>query len=517
MMMPSEVYDLLVVGGGINGVAIARDAAGRGLRVLLCEQGDLASATSSASSKLIHGGLRYLEHGAFRLVREGLAEREVLLRMAPHLVRPLRLVLPHGPGARPRWMLRAGLALYDRLGGARTLPATQRVDLRRDPFGAPLREGVRRGFAYSDCRTDDARLTVVSARDAMLRGAEIVTRSTFAAARREAAHWRAVLRDRGGTSREVASRILVNAAGPWVRDVLARSGLSSRARLRLVKGSHIVVPRLYDGEQAYLLQNDDRRIVFVIPFERDWSLVGTTELPFEGDPGAAEISAEEIAYLCRAVARWFKSPPLPADGVWSYTGVRPLYENGAHGAAAVSRDYVFDLDAEGPPALSIFGGKLTTHRRLAEHALARLASHLPACGPPWTSGSVLPGGDTLPAGGIAALAGDLTRHYPFLDPRTGDRLARSYGGDAYRILGEAKNAAALGRAFGQGFSEAELRWLVEHEWARTAADVLWRRSKLGLRMTPQEARDVAGFLARQPASPPPQAPAPAIPVPPGHR
>lgn len=514
-MPPSELYDLLVVGGGINGVAIARDAAGRGLRVLLCEQGDLASATSSASSKLIHGGLRYLEHAAFRLVCEGLAEREVLLRMAPHLVQPLRLVLPHGPAARPRWMLRAGLALYDRLDGARTLPAAKPVDLRRDPFGAPLREGVRRGFAYSDCRTDDARLTIVSARDAMLRGAEIMTRWAFTAARREAAYWRVVLRDHDGTSREVAVRILVNAAGPWVPDVLARSGLSSRARLRLVKGSHIVVPRLYDGEQAYLLQNDDRRIVFVIPFERDWSLVGTTELPFADDPGSAEISAEEIAYLCRAVARWFHSPPRPADVVWSYAGVRPLYEDCARSAAALSRDYVLELDVAGPPALSIFGGKLTTHRRLAEHALAKLAPHLPACGPPWTAGSVLPGGDTLPGGGIAALAGDLMRHYPFLDPLTADRLARSYGGDAYRILGEAQSAAALGRAFGQGLSETELCWLVEHEWARTAADVLWRRSKLGLRLTPEEVRDVAGFLARQPAWPP-QTGVPAIRVPPNH-
>jgi glycerol-3-phosphate dehydrogenase len=493
--VPSEVYDLLIVGGGINGVAIARDAAGRGLRVLLSEQGDLAQATSSASSKLIHGGLRYLEHGAFRLVREGLAEREVLLRMAPHLVRPLRLVLPLGPASRPRWMLRAGLALYDRLGGARTLPASEPVDLRRSPFGAPLRQGVRHGFAYSDCLTDDARLTVVSARDAMLRGARIVTRSALTSARRETGWWRAALRDSDGASTEVAARILINAAGPWVPEVLRRCGLSSRARLRLVKGSHIVVPRLYDGEQAYLLQNDDRRIVFVIPFEGDWSLIGTTELPFAGDPGAAAIGGDEIAYLCRAVAGWFDRPPNPADIVWSYAGVRPLYDDGAARAASVSRDYVLELDAEGPPALSIFGGKLTTHRRLAEHALAKLGRHLPACGPPWTAGSVLPGGDNLPAGGVAALAQDLRRHYPFLDPMTGERLARSYGGDAYGILGEAKDATALGRAFGHGLSEAELRWLAVHEWARTEADVLWRRSKLGLRLAPEEARRFAEFFA----------------------
>ena len=497
----SERVDLLVVGGGINGVGIARDAAGRGLSVLLCERGDLAGATSSASSKLIHGGLRYLEHGAFRLVREGLAEREVLLRMAPHLVHPLRIVLPQGKGARPRWMLRAGLYLYDRLGGARTLPGSDPLDLRHDPLGAPLLDTVRLGFAYSDCRTDDARLTILSARDAALRGAEIATRTALVAARREAGIWRARLRRGDGASREVAARILINAAGPWVCEVLTLAGLTTRARLRLVKGSHIVVPRLYAGDHAYLLQNDDRRIVFVMPFERDYSLIGTTELPFAGDPAEAQITPDEIFYLCRAVARWFKPPPRPEDVVWSYAGVRPLYEDRARNAAAVSRDYVFDLDTRGPPALSIFGGKLTTYRRLAEHALARLAPYLPEAGPPWTAGSVLPGGDGLPAGGIAALATDLSRRYPFLAAATAARLAGSYGGDAYRILGDAPNAAALGRAFGHGMSEAELRWLIDREWARTADDVLWRRTKLGLRMTPEEVRDLTAYMQqRQPRS-----------------
>jgi len=299
----NEDFDLLVIGGGINGVGIARDSAGRGLKVLLCDKGDLAGATSSASSKLIHGGLRYLEHGEFRLVRESLAERAVLLRVAPHLVRPLRLVLPQGAGSRPRWLLRAGLFLYDRLGGAGALPPSQALDLRADPLGAPLLPHVHAGFTYADCLTDDARLTITSARDAVSRGAEIVTRTELAAARREGGRWQATLRRQDGGEREVAARVLVNAAGPWVLDVLARAGLAAKARLRLVKGSHIVVPRLYDGEHAYLLQNDDRRVVFVLPFEGDFSLIGTTELAFTGDPAAARISEAEIAYFCDAVGR----------------------------------------------------------------------------------------------------------------------------------------------------------------------------------------------------------------------
>ncbi len=491
----TESVDLLIVGGGINGVAIARDAAGRGLSVLLCEKGDLAGATSSASSKLIHGGLRYLEHGQFRLVREGLAEREVLLRMAPHLVHPLRLILPLGPGARPRWMVRAGLYLYDRLGGARTLPGTSRLDLDHDSAGAALQGTVRFGFAYSDCRTDDARLTIVSARDAAARGATIMTRTALVAARREADIWRAVLRDGDGRAHEVAARILVNAAGPWAREVLDLAGLTTRARVRLVKGSHIVVAKLYPGDHAYLLQNDDRRIVFVMPFARDYSLIGTTELAFAGDPAEAHATSEETLYLCRAVARWFKAPPGPDDVVWSYAGVRPLYEDRARDAAAVSRDYVLDLDVAGAPALTIFGGKLTTHRRLAEHALARLLPYLPEAGPPWTAGSILPGGDGFPAGGVAALAADLARRYPFLAAATAQRLAESYGSDAYRILGDATSAADLGRAFGPGMTEVELRWLIEREWARTPEDVLWRRTKLGLSATPQEVQELTDYLA----------------------
>jgi glycerol-3-phosphate dehydrogenase len=488
----SEIFDLLVVGGGINGVGIARDAAGRGLKVLLCDKGDLAGATSSASSKLIHGGLRYLEHGQFRLVRESLAEREVLLRMAPHLVHPLRLVLPHGPGSRPRWLLRAGLFLYDRLGGAHTLPAAQALDMRADPAGALLRREVGAGFAYSDCRTDDARLTIAAARDAAAHGADIVPRTALAKARREQGAWWAALQTADGAVREVAARVLVNAAGPWVLDVASRAGLSARAKLRLLKGSHIVVPLLYEGAHGYLLQNDDRRFVFVLPFERDFSLIGTTELPFIGDPAAAQINQEEIAYLCRAVGRWFRPAPVPGDVVWSYAGVRPLYEDRARSAAAVTRDYALEFDAAGPPALSVFGGKLTTFRRLAEHALARLSPFLPGMGPAWTAASVLPGGEGLAPG----FAGDLARRYPFLGEATAARLADAYGSDARRILGDARGAADLGEDFGHGLSEAELRWMIAREWASTADDVLWRRSKLGLRMSAAQAQQVASFLAR---------------------
>ena len=486
----SEVFDLLVVGGGINGVGIARDAAGRGLSVLLSEKGDIAGATSSASSKLIHGGLRYLEHADFRLVREGLAEREVLLRMAPHLVRPLAFVLPQGEGSRPAFLVRLGLFLYDRLGGARSLPGARSINFAEDAAGAPLRETVRSGFVYTDCRTDDARLTVATARDAAARGAEILPRTEFVSARRESGVWRATLQSGDGKLRDIASRILVNAAGPWALDVLARGGLSARAALRLVKGSHIVLPRLYDGEHAYILQNQDRRVCFVIPFERDFSLIGTTELPFAGDPAEASIGEEEVEYLCRAVGRWFRAPPRPADVVWSYAGVRPLYEDRAKSASAVSRDYVLELDTAGAPALSIFGGKLTAYRRLAEHALDRLAPFLPEAGPAWTANSVLAGGEDLLEGGTATLAADLRREHPFLDETTADRLARSYGAEAREIV-----TRDPGRDFGHGLSEAELRWLVENEWARTAEDVLWRRTKLGLRFAPAETQAIADYLA----------------------
>ena len=450
----SEVLDLLIVGGGINGAGIARDAAGRGLRVLLCEKGDLAGATSSASSKMIHGGLRYLEHGAFRLVRESLAEREVLLKTAPHLVRPMRFVLPHGPGLRPRWMVRLGLFLYDRLGGARTLPASAALDLRDGQFGEPLREEVRAGFVYSDCVVDDARLTVANARDAARLGATILTRTELIEARREGGLWRAAFAGADGARQTVSARILVNAAGPWAPEVRDRAGLSGRARLRLIKGSHIVVPRLYAGDHAYLLQNDDRRVVFAIPFERDYTLIGTTEAAVAA-PQVEPVSDAEIAYLCRAVGRWFKRAPALEDVVWRFSGVRPLYDDGAKSAAATSRDYVFELDDNGPPCLSIFGGKLTTYRHLSEAALTRLGPHLPGMGPPWTASAMLP--------------------------------------DDSEVL------AGLGAEFAPGLGTEQIEFLVREEWARTADDILWRRSKLGLTASLEQKAALAFFLSSRAA------------------
>jgi glycerol-3-phosphate dehydrogenase len=454
----SEIVDLLVIGGGINGVGIARDAAGRGLKVVLCEKGDLASATSSASSKMIHGGLRYLEHGAFRLVRESLAEREVLLRTAPHLVRPMRFVLPHGPGLRPRWMLRLGLFFYDRLGGARSLPASTAIDLRPGgiggPLAAPLRDGVAHGFVYSDCVVDDARLVVANARDAARHGAEILTRTEFVSASREGGLWRAVLREPAGNRREVSARILANVAGPWVPDILKRAGLASRAGLRLDKGSHIVVPRLYAHDHAYLRQNDDRRVVFVIPYERDYTLIGTTELAVD-NPDSPQATPEEVAYLCRAVGRWFKHAPQPADVVWQFAGVRPLYDDGARNASAASRDYIFELDDNGAPALSVFGGKLTTYRRLAEHAMARLTPHMREMGPPWTHQAMLP------------------------------RVEPSFGSPE-------KHAE-----FAPGLGREEVDFLVREEWALTAEDILWRRSKLGLIASPAQKAALSAYLSTE--------------------
>ena len=480
--------DLLVVGGGINGAGIARDAAGRGLSVLLCEKGDLAGATSSASSKLIHGGLRYLEYYEFRLVREALAEREVLLRLAPHIIWPMRFVLPHDASLRPRWMIRTGLFLYDHLGGRRTLPGTEAVKLRRHRYGTPLQERVTDGFAYSDCWVQDARLVVLNARDAAQRGARVLTRAEVLDARREGGLWQARVRDEGGV-REVAARALVDAAGPWVVDALRRARVESRAAVRLIKGSHIVVPRLYEGEQAYILQNDDRRIVFVIPYEGRFTLIGTTDVAFDGDPASVAIDPEETAYLCRAVSRWLARPVTPGDVVWSYAGVRPLYDDAAANASAVTRDYVFDLDENGPPALSIFGGKITTYRRLAEHAMEKLARFFPGAGGAWTAGAPLPG-----AAMDARHAGELRRLYPFLDAAMADRLLRAYGSDAKMILGDARRPEDLGRDFGYGFTEREIDWLVREEWARSAADILWRRSKLGLHLDTAATAALAAHL-----------------------
>ena len=491
----TEAFDLMVIGGGVNGAGIARDAAGRGLRVLLVEKGDLAGATSSASSKLVHGGLRYLEYGELRLVREALGEREVLLRNARHIVRPLRFVLPHDARLRPRWMIRAGLFLYDHIGGRRELPSTETVDLAHHPYGAPLRPGLRTAFVYSDCWVDDARLVVLNAVDARRHGAEILTRTELIEARRDGACWRASLAGANG-AREVAASLLVNAGGPWVDDVLRRCGIvEARSELRLVKGSHIVLDRLYDGEHAYLLQNDDRRVIFVLPFAGAYTIIGTTDIPYEGVPGPVAIDAAETDYLCRAASSWLARRVSPQQVVWSYAGVRPLHDDHAKNAAAVTRDYRLEIDAAGPPLLSVYGGKITTYRRLAEHALEKLQRFLPGMRGPWTATAPLPGGD-LPAGGAAALASELTAVHPWLVPSLASRLAQSYGSEARRLLDGVRGKADLGIDLGAGLTEREVDWLRREEWAVTAEDVLWRRSKLGLRLDAAQQGALAAYLAR---------------------
>jgi glycerol-3-phosphate dehydrogenase len=492
--------DLLVIGGGVNGCAIARDAAGRGLSVMVVEQGDLAQATSSASTKLFHGGLRYLEYYEFRLVRESLVERETLLKAMPHISRPLRFVLPHHAGLRPAWMLRLGLFIYDHLGGRKILPPTRTLDLGSDPAGAPLRPEYRRGFEYSDCWVDDARLVVLLARDAAARGATVLTRTRFGRAERVGDGWRVEIDERGA-GRSLVARAVVNAAGPWVGE-LARDGFAtaSHRTVRLVRGSHIVTRRLFDHDRAYIFQQPDGRIVFAIPYEGDFTLIGTTDVEHEGPPGAAACTSEERDYLLGAVSGYFRTPVGLADIVWSYSGVRPLYDDGATSATAATRDYVLEVgDAEGrAPVLNVFGGKITTHRRLAEAALEKLAPWFPGFGAAWTAGTPLPGGD-FPWDGAAALAAGLAAAHPFLDSAAARRLVRLYGTEARAMLEGAKTAADLGADFGAGLSERELVWLRDREWAQTAEDVLWRRTKLGLRLAPAQAARVEAFLAGVPA------------------
>jgi glycerol-3-phosphate dehydrogenase len=493
----ASTVDLCVVGGGINGVGIARDAAGRGLSVVLCEQDDLASATSSWSTKLIHGGLRYLEHYEFRLVRESLIEREVLLRAAPHIIRPMRFLLPHSPEQRPAWLIRIGLFLYDHLGGRERLPGSRRLDLRREPPEQPLRPEFTTAFEYSDCWVDDARLVVLNAIDATERGAEILTRTRCVGARRAEGLWRVDLESADGGRRTVRARALANAAGPWVDRMLRTvSGIRSERRVRLVKGSHIVVPRVWPGEEAFILQNDDKRIVFVIPYEDDFSLIGTTDVAYEGDPAAPAIDEDEIAYLLRAVNRYLRRPLRADEIVWSYAGVRPLHDDSAADVSAVTRDYVFDVDTtDGAPLLSVFGGKLTTYRKLAEHALGRLAPLLGNRAAPWTGKAVLPGGD-LPEPDQAAFAERLRREHPWLPLALAQRWARSYGTRVARIVEGARSLADLGSEVAPGLHEAELDYMRSAEWARTAEDVLWRRSKLGLHGGQAAAPAVQAWLDR---------------------
>jgi glycerol-3-phosphate dehydrogenase len=472
----SGIYDLAVVGGGINGTGIARDAAGRGLKVLLLEQGDLAGATSSASTKLIHGGLRYLEHYEFRLVRKALAEREVLLRAAPHIVWPLRFVLPHHAGLRPWWMVRAGLLLYDHLGGRSILPPTRVVDLRQDPVGTPLKPEFTSGFEYSDCWVDDARLVVLNARDAALRGADIRTRTACVSARGVDGIWSLAL----SSGDEARSKVLVNATGPWVSRFLSRGlGHHTPTRVRMVKGSHIVVRRLFQHDRCYIFQNRDGRICFAIPYERDFTLIGTTDEDYEGDPYAAAVSPAEEAYLLSAAGGYLRTPIDPASIVWRYAGVRPLRDDGSDKAQEATRDYVLELEGS-PPVLSVFGGKITTYRRLAETAMAKLGRFFPGLPRPWTAGASLPGGD-FPPDGMAALRDSFLNRFPFLARETAERFVRGYGTLTAEMLGDARSAGDLGGVIGADLTEREAAWLMRTEWARTAEDILWRRTKLGLR------------------------------------
>ncbi|NKX45453.1 glycerol-3-phosphate dehydrogenase [Roseicyclus persicicus] len=511
-------YDLFVIGGGINGCGIARDAAGRGLSVCLAEMGDLAGATSSASTKLFHGGLRYLEFFEFKLVRHALQERETLLRAMPHISWPMRFVLPLSRdmrfdaktptsrllttvmpwtrGRRPDWLIRLGLFLYDNLGGREILPGTKTLRLPGTPEGAPLKDKFVKAYEYSDCWVEDARLVVLNARDAEARGARILTRTKVTGAVRDGDHWRVTL-DRDGTTETVEARALVNAGGPWVADIV--QGVirqNSREKVRLVRGSHIVVPRVAEHDKCYFFQGSDGRIIFAIPYETDFTLIGTTDQEHHDDPRAATCTPAERDYLIAFANQYFRKALTPDDVVWTYSGVRPLYDDGAKSATAATRDYVLSLDAAGAPLLNVFGGKITTYRKLAEDAWDKLAATFPQAGGHWTAGVPLPGGD-FPVDGVCRLANDLRAHHPFLTDRWALRLVRAYGTEARLVLNGAVEAADLGRDFGATLTEAELRWLMTREYARTAEDVVWRRSKLGLRLSPDQIAAIDDWMARE--------------------
>lgn len=488
-----EQFDIVVIGGGVNGCGIARDAAGRGFSVLLAEKGDLAGGTSSASTKLIHGGLRYLEFYEFALVREALKEREVLWSMAPHIIWPLRFVLPESGDTRPAWLLRLGLFLYDHIGGRQRLPATRRLNLRTDMAGAALKPSMTRGFEYSDCWVMDARLVVLNARDATARGARILTHTEVVCLARRDGAFVVTLKDQGsGLERQVGARLVVNAAGPWVDQVLNRvADEPARHHVRLVQGSHIVVRRLYPHDRCYIFQNRDGRVIFAIPYENDFTLIGTTDRDYAGDPAKVTIGEDEKDYLCAAASEYFRAPVTRDQIVWCYSGVRPLFDDGASKAQETTREYVLRLegDAGSGALLNVFGGKITTYRHLAEGALAKIESVLGPRGPAWTRGAALPGGD-FPMDGYDALVTSLRTRALKVAPATIRRLARAYGTEAHIILAQGD----LGRIFGADLGEHEVAFLMEKEWARTADDVLWRRGKLGLRFTPDEVAALTRYM-----------------------
>ena len=518
----SEEYDLFIIGGGINGCGIARDASGRGLRVGLAEMNDLASATSSAATKLFHGGLRYLEYFEIRLVREALKEREVLMSAMPHISWPMRFVLPYHKdmrfesttptsrllglvmpwmrGRRPAWLIRLGLFMYDNLGGRKILPGTRTVDLRNAPEGAPLQDRFAKAYEYSDCWVQDSRLVVLNARDAEARGATIMVRTKVLSAARDGDAWAIVLEDDAG-QRTVRAKMLVNAAGPWVGDVIqTKIRVNSRENVRLVRGSHIVTRRLYDHDKCYFFQGEDGRIIFAIPYEEDFTLIGTTDLDHP-DPSVKPVCTdEEQDYLCAFASRYFKQPVTRDDVVWTYSGVRPLYDDGASAAQSATRDYVLKVDANGPPVLNVFGGKITTYRKLAESALDKIGQHLSLSQGTWTAGVPMPGGD-FPVSGVQTLIDGLLADYPFLTPAWARRLVRHYGTEARLILGTATCAAELGRDFGATLTEAEVTWLMNREYARRAGDVVWRRTRLGLRLTDDQIAAIDQFMTGPVAAP----------------
>lgn len=511
-----SVTDLFIIGGGINGCGIARDAVGRGLSVILAEQGDLAQATSSASTKLFHGGLRYLEYFEFRLVREALEERETLLVAMPHIAWPMRFVLPYHrdmrfegdtptgkllsaimpwmKGRRPAWLIRLGLFLYDNLGGRKILPGTRNLDLARDPAGGPLQSRFSRAYEYSDCWIEDSKLVSLNARDAALRGAQVLTRTRVTSAERVGDVWH-ITTEAAGERQTHHARALVNAGGPWVENVIRNvARINSTEGVRLVRGSHIVTRKLYDHDRCYFFQGTDGRIIFAIPYEQDFTLIGTTDNDHRDAPETPVCTDAERDYLCAFASQYFKRPVTADDVVWTYSGVRPLYNDGAKSATAATRDYVLSLDTNGAPMLNVFGGKITTYRRLAESALGKLAPFFPQARPAWTARAPLPGGD-FPHDAVAQLRADLLARYPFLTPDWAARLIRGYGTDAARLLGDAKAVSDLGRDFGATLTEAEVRWLMAHEFAREAADVVWRRTRLGLRLSAEQIAALEEFMS----------------------
>jgi glycerol-3-phosphate dehydrogenase len=519
--MSDQISDIFVIGGGINGTGIARDAQGRGLKVRLAEMGDLASATSSASTKLFHGGLRYLEYFEIDLVKKALIERETLLRAMPHISWPMRFVLPYHPdmrfenttpasrllslfmpwmkGRRPAWMIRLGLFMYDHLGGREILPGTTRLDLRKAPEGAPLNDKFEMAYEYSDCWVEDARLVVLNARDAEERGAKIMVRTKVVSAERDGEFWHIVTRNMDTGAEEThRARVIVNAGGPWVEDVVRNTArLNTSEGIRLVQGSHIVTRRLFEHDKCYFFQGEDGRIIFAIPYETDFTLIGTTDHECHGNPSEAACSDEEAEYLVGFINKYLKNPISRADIVWTYSGVRPLYDDGAKSATAATRDYVLSLDDKGAPILSVFGGKITTYRKLAEQAMKKLEPFFPGLKSEWTAGVPLPGGD-FPVGDVDRLVEELKASYPFLTDFWARRLVRAYGTEASDLLAGATDTRSLDVDFGATLTEAEVRWLMEREYARRADDVVWRRSKLGLRMNSEEIAALDAWMQANP-------------------